>query len=275
MPEIVGSLRTPRLTGPPSSPIPGEMYFDSGTNILYWWDGSQWIPAKGNGGGSSGADLVYNGQYPTGGPDFTDGDIVVKDGIAYICVRPTSSPPVPWTAGPAPLVTALPTPLYDGQEILFADSLTAPTYMWRLKWIAATAKWWFLGGNDLLTQYTGATITATTNATWQDPATNTMSLTVPVTGTYRITMGLKATVSGATSGTVQRSHGIMVNGVVASPTLQTIIRTQFDVDPFVEREWETSFNAGDVLKIILLGGASPIVYGMAYLRFNLRPVKLG
>ena len=275
MPEIVGRLQTPRLTGPPSSPVPGEMYYDTGTNKLYWWDGSSWISASGGNGGASGLDLVYNGEYPAGGPSYTDGDIVVRDGIAYICVRPTSSPPVPWTAGPAPLVTALPTPLYDGQEILFADSLTAPTYIWRMKWFAGMVKWRFMGGNDLLTQYTGATITAAMTATWQDPATNTMSLTIPVTGLYRIVMSLKATVSGAVSGTVTRQYGIMVNGVVAAPALITTVKTMYEGEPYIEREWETSYNTGDVLKIILIGAASPIVYGMNYLRFNLRPVGLG
>jgi hypothetical protein len=42
-------------------------------------------------------DLVYNGKFPAGGPNYTDGDIVVgDDGVLYMCVRPTSSPPVKW-----------------------------------------------------------------------------------------------------------------------------------------------------------------------------------
>jgi hypothetical protein len=92
MPEIVGRLRTPRLASAPSSPAVGEVYYDTATNILYWWNGTAWISA---GGGGAGADLVYNGSFPANTP-YTDGDIVVSNGIAYLCVRPTSAAPTAW-----------------------------------------------------------------------------------------------------------------------------------------------------------------------------------
>jgi hypothetical protein len=47
----------------------------------------------------AGADLVYDGDYPTGGPSYTDGDIVIQNEVAYMCVRPTSSPPAVWPGG--------------------------------------------------------------------------------------------------------------------------------------------------------------------------------
>lgn len=40
------------------------------------------------------ADLRYNGDYVAG--SYSDGDIVVYQGVAYLCVRPTSSPPAVW-----------------------------------------------------------------------------------------------------------------------------------------------------------------------------------
>lgn len=41
-------------------------------------------------------DLEYLGSFTTG-PLYSDGDVIVAaDGIAYLCVRPTTSPPVPW-----------------------------------------------------------------------------------------------------------------------------------------------------------------------------------
>ena len=47
--SFVGRLRTPRESPAPSSPQAGEMYYDAGTNTLYWWNGSRWYPAGGGG----------------------------------------------------------------------------------------------------------------------------------------------------------------------------------------------------------------------------------
>jgi hypothetical protein len=54
---------------------------------------------QGPAGDASNVDLVYNGTFPSGGPTYTDGDVVIYDGIAYLCVMPTSSPPTPWPQG--------------------------------------------------------------------------------------------------------------------------------------------------------------------------------
>src|SRR4029077_4675700 len=93
MPEIVGRLRTPRLAVAPSSPTAGEMYYDTATNTLYWYNGTAWVSSSGGGAGST--DLVYNGDFPANTP-YTDGDFVVSNGVAYMCVRPTSASPTPW-----------------------------------------------------------------------------------------------------------------------------------------------------------------------------------
>jgi hypothetical protein len=68
---------------------------------------------------AAGADLVYNGSFPTGGPAYTDGDIVVHEGIAYICVRPTSAAPVPWATPPSLWV--------PGKEIALVERTSIPT----------------------------------------------------------------------------------------------------------------------------------------------------
>src|SRR4029077_4179119 len=98
MPEIVGRLRTPRLSAAPSSPVVGEMYYDTGTNILYWWNGTTWISASGGGGGAT-LDLKYDGAWVAG--TYNDGDIVIgADGVAYLCVvNGTTTAPVPWSGG--------------------------------------------------------------------------------------------------------------------------------------------------------------------------------
>ena len=49
-------------------------------------------------GSQGGVDLVYEGAY-AGSTVYTDGDIVMLNGIAYLCVRSTSAAPTPWEGG--------------------------------------------------------------------------------------------------------------------------------------------------------------------------------
>lgn len=53
MPEFTGRLRTPRLAAAPSSPVVGEMYYDTPSNTLLWWNGTSWVSASGGSGGGS------------------------------------------------------------------------------------------------------------------------------------------------------------------------------------------------------------------------------
>lgn len=54
MPEFTGRLRTPRLASAPASPVVGEMYYDTATNKLYWWNGSAWVDSTGGIASSAG-----------------------------------------------------------------------------------------------------------------------------------------------------------------------------------------------------------------------------
>ena len=45
MPEILGRLRPPRLASTPATPAVGEEYYDTGTNMLFWWNGTAWVAA--------------------------------------------------------------------------------------------------------------------------------------------------------------------------------------------------------------------------------------
>jgi hypothetical protein len=45
MPEFPGTLKPPRLATAPSSPALGQMYYDTPSNILYWWNGTVWQPS--------------------------------------------------------------------------------------------------------------------------------------------------------------------------------------------------------------------------------------
>lgn len=50
------------------------------------------------------------------------------------------------------LVTALPGSPTDGQEVIYTDSVSAPTYQWHLRYRTATAKWQYLGGAPLYSE---------------------------------------------------------------------------------------------------------------------------
>lgn len=42
MPEFLGTLKPPRLASAPSSPAFGQMYYDTVSNQLKWWNGTAW-----------------------------------------------------------------------------------------------------------------------------------------------------------------------------------------------------------------------------------------
>src|SRR5215510_8310874 len=41
------NIRGHQLGTAPSSPVTGQLYYNTGDNTLYWWDGSQWVSARG------------------------------------------------------------------------------------------------------------------------------------------------------------------------------------------------------------------------------------
>src|SRR4051794_5906694 len=41
------NIRGHQLTTAPSSPLTGQMYYNTTDNTLWWWDGTTWISARG------------------------------------------------------------------------------------------------------------------------------------------------------------------------------------------------------------------------------------
>jgi hypothetical protein len=173
-----------------------------------------WAPAPAGGG------VDYKGAWGAGTP-YASGDVANYNGVDYLAVNPSTgqTPPL---AAPAsiPLVTALPGSPVDGQEIILVDSLTAPTYQWRLRYVAAKAsnRWIYIGGRPLYAEV--PTQEPTTSTVYTNLATIGPSLTPPVSGDYMVEHG--CTVVGGGVGFVHHSYDIGATGAVDADSAQMV-----------------------------------------------------
>lgn len=148
--------------------------------------------------GPAGSDLIYDGDFAAG-PTYKDGEIVVSNGVAYICVTPTTAPPAAWPGGPTPAPTAkpaygttFPASPVDGQEAVLTDYVPFPAYVWRLRYNAlrtsdSAYKWEFVGGAPRSTNPGGSVGVTTANA-WT-AITSSSTIGVPRTGRYLVNGG--------------------------------------------------------------------------------------
>lgn len=89
---------------------------------------------------------------------------------------------------PVSIGTSFPVSPVDGQEHILVDSLTAPTYTWRFRYVSTISdvyKWIFIGG-----AYVGAGIStneAVAQGGWRDLATVGPRVIVPRPGHYHAT----------------------------------------------------------------------------------------
>jgi hypothetical protein len=80
--------------------------------------------------------------------------------------------------------TSLPGSPVNGQEYILVDSLTAPTYAWRLRYTASISdsyKWVFVGGSEVF--ISAADYTVTGSGAWQISGA---SFTLPRNGIYDV-----------------------------------------------------------------------------------------
>jgi hypothetical protein len=177
-----------------------------------------------------GASLAFLGDWAAG--TYQDGDVAVRNGIAFMCVGgPTAVAPDETLWGLASTIasigTTLPASPVDGQEAILVDSLTAPTYSWRFRYVAAitgTKKWLFIGGAPATASVSPDESTASGFPTWVDLATVGPSIVVPRAGDYLCRYGCNGsnTVTGSgwlinarSTNVVEQDIGI--GGVWAQP----------------------------------------------------------
>ena len=176
-----------------------------------------WAPAP---SGGAGGGLDWEGAYAPATP-YVKGDVVTYGGVVYGAVNDSTgqTPPaanqIPQTFTPIPLVTTLPSSPFDGQEVILTDSLTAPTYTWRFRYVAAKAsnKWVFVGGAPILSAVDAAE--TTNSAVYVALTTPGPSITVPVAGDYLVTVASLQDKSGSTANN-QGFHSFDIGVTAAS-----------------------------------------------------------
>jgi hypothetical protein len=128
---------------------------------------------------------------------YKPGDVVSHNGVEYIAVNPSTGVTPPAVASTiVGIGTSLPTSPTDGQEYILVNSLTAPTYSWRFRYVAGITdayKWVFVGGAPLLSEIA---VNETGTGAYGNLATVGPTITLPRAGNYLI--GLGAHITNAT-----------------------------------------------------------------------------
>jgi len=133
---------------------------------------------------NGGVALSYLGAWAAG--TYQPGQIVVDNGVEYMCVRTTTKRPTGWPGSAATTYgTTLPASPVDGQEAVLVDNVTNPSYQWRFRYNASSSsayKWEFVGGYP----YFSATNTVEGPFPVGSWANSYVALTVPRAGDYLI-----------------------------------------------------------------------------------------
>jgi len=149
------------------------------------------VPARWAGAGAPQGPAGPTGSQGVGVPSpVVNGQWVKGSGGAAVWSPITVADVVGAAAAPA-MVTSLPASPVDGQEVLYVDSLTAPTRTWRCRYNAQSTnayKWEVLGGTPLTglntTQQTVSAVTTWTNVV---PT----AITIPREGAYGLSGSLR------------------------------------------------------------------------------------
>lgn len=110
-------------------------------------------------------------------------------GFIRVSKIPSAVPGPSGLVPPTAIGTVLPASPVDGQEFILTDSLTAPTYTWHLRYMAAKAsnRWVFVGGAPGFSQVDALESPGST--TYVNLATLGPQFQIPVAGDYLVEIG--------------------------------------------------------------------------------------
>jgi hypothetical protein len=169
---------------------------------------------------------------------------------------------------PTAIGTVLPASPVDGQEFILTDSLTAPTYTWHLRYMAAKAsnRWVFVGGAPM--KHYIAAAQGTSSAAYTNLATDGPVLPpVPVFGEYLVEYSALCSVSGgATTGL-----GAHLSGTLINDHQQTLSGVGFAGDH--AGAFAQNSNAGGIFKLLYKTNANTATF--SYRMLKATPIALG
>jgi hypothetical protein len=159
--------------------------------------------------------------------------------------------------------TSLPASPVDGQEYTLVDSLTAPTYAWRFRYVAGSTlawKWEFIGGSSTHTLINLAESPLTNvvgSWTWCSPTPG-PDFIVPRTGIYRVRIG--AQITGPAGGGV---IGIAAANINAGPlgAYVTVSIPSNGMQFPASYEGTVNVSAGDTLRLVVYQYAASTTFG--------------
>jgi hypothetical protein len=249
-----------------ATPAGGSLVVLQNSAVILMWDSvlSVWIVAGSSASGASGGGVDFIGAWGVG-TAYKKGDVVSYNGNDYMAVNDSTgvAPPAAAVAPAlgAPLVTTLPASPFDGQEVVLVDSLTLPTYQWRMRYTASITdanKWVCVGGPDAYAEV--LTTEAIASAAYVDAATVGPSVTVPRAGLYVISFGITTVVTDVNVQT-QRYVSPKI-GAAATADADAVYQSVAGgaVNEFlissISRSIQKTLNAGDLIKLQYRGASA-------------------
>lgn len=201
---------------------------------------TDWVPLATLGGGG----VDYKGAY-SAATTYAAGDVVRYNGVDYLAVNPSTGQTPGTASGSASIGTSLPASPVNDQEFTLVDSLTAPTYSWKFKYVAGIGdayKWMFVGGSNLKTEVGGTLAVA--GAT-PYISIGPVILTVPRSGIYDIGMFVSINFASNDTGV----FSISIAGVVPVDTDGMYVSGYGSTWESVYRELQKTLVASSTLEL--------------------------